>query len=313
MGLQMKIKARIPVGRSRALPLALIAVTCLPALTQTNSRESPSAVAQLVRETVANETSPGGDSVKHMFCDHKTSLQGSQTRLYIETRDAVAGMTIAYSGHPLTPQQLKDEEGRLTGLAENPEQLRRKQKAQNEDSERTLRIIKAFPDAFLFKYDGTEPGSSSVGKEGAELIRLKFWPNPTYRPPSHVEDVLVGMSGFMAIDPAQHRIARIDGALFREVSFGWGILGHLDKGGHFFVEQEDVGDGSWEMSRMKLEFTGKVLLFKNLAIKSDERFTNFRRVPSGTTFAQGVTLLKAEQARLAEGGAESAKAESKSR
>jgi hypothetical protein len=114
------------------------------------------------------------------------------------------------------------------------------------------------------------------------------------------------------IDPAAHRIARIDGTLFREVNFGWGILGHLNKGGHFFVEQQDLGDGSWDVSCMRLDFAGKILLFKNIAIKSDEVFSNFRRVPAGTTFAQGVEMLKTEQAKLAQGGAEPTKAENRS-
>jgi hypothetical protein len=52
-----------------------------------------------------------------------------------------------------------------------------------------------------------------------------------------------------------------------------------------------------------------MLLFKNIAIKSDEIFSNFRRVPPDTTFAQGVEMLKAERAKLAQGGSETAKAE----
>jgi hypothetical protein len=131
-------------------------------------------------------------------------------------------------------------------------------------------------------------------------MRLKFRPDPQYRPPSHVEDVLTGMEGFLLIDPTAKRIARIDGTLFKEVGFGWGILGHLDKGGHFLVEQCDVGDGSWDVSRMVLTFTGKILLFKTLAIKSEEVFSEFKRVPDDTTFARGVEILKQRQARLAQ-------------
>ena len=267
----------------------------------------------LVRATVAQESATANDTaIKHMFRDHKKTPQGSQTRLYVETREAMAGMTVAYNDKPLSPQQMKDEEGRLAGLAGNSEQLRHKQREQKEDADRTLRIVKAFPEAFQFKYDGTEAGTATVGRLGDKLVRLKFWPNPAYRPPSHVEDVLVGMSGTLVVDAAKHRIARIDGTLFKEVSFGWGILGHLDKGGHFFVEQEDLGDGTWEVSCMRLEFAGKILMVKKLAIKSEEVFSNFRRVPDGTTFAQGVEMLKAEQARLAQGGPQTAKAETRS-
>ncbi len=141
------------------------------------------------------------------------------------------------------------------------------------------RIVRAMPDAFVYEYDGMEPGKAGLGKLGSELIRLKFRPNPNYTPPSHTEQVLSGMQGNLLIDSRAYRIARIDGILFKEVGFGWGILGHLDKGGHFLVEQGDVGDGSWDVHRMSLAFTGKVLFFKKIDIKSTEILSDFIPCP----------------------------------
>jgi hypothetical protein len=271
------------------------------------SRSAPDSASpiELVRVAVGNELAAANDSsTKHMFRSRKQAPQGSQTRLYVETRDAMAGMTIAYNDHSLTPEQMRGEEDRLAGLVANPDQLRRKHSVEQQNDERTLRLLKALPDAFLYDYDSGETGTAGLGKEGNRLVRLKFHPNPAYQPPSHVEQLLAGMQGEVLIDPAARRIARIDGTLSKEVAFGWGILGHLDKGGHFLVEQRDVGDGSWQVSRMSLSFTGKILLFKSIAIKSDEVFSDFRRVPSDTTFAQGAEMLKAEQARLAQSHAE---------
>jgi len=256
---------------------------------------------ELVRAAVANEVAAASDnSVKHMFQSRKQYPQGSQTRLYVETREAMAGMTIAYNDQPLTPDQIEGEKTRLAGIAGSPDQLSHKHFQEQETADRTLRIVKALPTAFLYDYDGEETGTADLGKDGSRLVRLKFRPKPGYQPPSRVEQVLEGMQGFVLIDSTARRIARIDGTLFKEVGFGWGILGHLDKGGHFLVEQRDLGDGSWEISHMSLTFTGKVLLFKNIAIKSDEVLSGFRRVPANTTFAQGVEMLKAEEAKLAE-------------
>jgi hypothetical protein len=56
---------------------------------------------------------------------------------------------------------------------------------------------------------------------------------------------------------------------------------------------------------MSLSFTGKILLIKSLAFKTDELFSDFRRVPDDTTFAQGVDMLKAEEAKLAQNQASS--------
>jgi hypothetical protein len=290
------LEAEAPDGREPALS------SPKGARPHTGTAQESASPIEMVRAAVANEVAAANDnSIKHMFRSRKQTPQGSQTRLYVETREAMAGMTIAYNDKPLAPEQMRSEEGRLVGPVGNPEQLKRKQWQQKDEAERTLRIVKALPEAFLYDYDGEEKGATDLGKDGTRLVRLKFRPNPAYRPPSRVEQVLEGMQGFVLIDSAARRIARIDGTLFKEVGFGWGILGHLDKGGHFLIEQRDVGDGSWDISRMSLSFTGKILLFKSIAIKSEEIFSDFRSVPADTTFAQGVEMLKAEEAKLAEG------------
>ncbi len=287
------------------LPAVLSAVStsmnCVAAgMHLSHGSESVPAI-ELVRSAVANEVAAAGDqSNKHSFRSRKQTAHGSETRLYVETSEAMAALTIAYDDKPLAPEQSQGEQIRLAGLVGSPEQLRHKHSQEQETTERTLRIVKALPEAFLYDYDGEERGTSGLGKDGSPLLRLKFRPNPAYQPPTHVEQVLEGMQGIILIDPAARRIARIDGTLFKEVGFGWGILGHLDQGGHFLVEQRDIGDGSWDVSRMSLAFTGKILFFKSLAIKSDEVFTDFQRVPANLTFAQGVEMLKAEQAKLAE-------------
>jgi hypothetical protein len=107
------------------------------------------------------------------------------------------------------------------------------------------------------------------------------------------------MQGFLLIDPVANRIARIDGTLFRDVSFGWGIIGRLDKGGHFVVRQADIGDGSWDLTGMNLKITGKILLFKGISMISEETFSEFHSVPQDLTFAKGVDLLKSEHEKLA--------------
>lgn len=256
--------------------------------------------AQLVRETVAQEIKAASDtSHKHLFRSRKQMARGSQTRLYVETNESMAGMTIAHNDQPLTTQQQKAEQDHLAWLASSPEQLRKKHAREKEDEERTLRVVRALPNAFLYEYDGDETGAPGLGKTGDPLKKLKFTPNPSYSPPTRVEQVLQGMRGYLLVDAAAHRIAVIEGTLFRDVSFGWGIIGHLDKGGHFRVQQADVGDGSWELTAMSLRMTGKILLFRGLSITTDEVFSDFQQVPADLPFSKGVDLLNAEQQKLA--------------
>lgn len=235
-----------------------------------------------------------------MFRDHRETAHGSQTKLVIETSQATAGLLVEMNGKPLTQQQRQAEQARLARLANHPEELQKKQKAERDDANHTTRILRALPYAFLYEPEGGETGRQGLGEPGVALVRLKFHPNPGFEPPSRVEQVLTGMRGYVLIDPEQHRIAMIDGTLMKEVSFGWGILGHLDKGGHFLVQQSEVGNGSWEVTRMDLSFTGKELLFKSISIKSDEVFTDFRPAPANLSFAQAVELLEKQSAELAE-------------
>jgi hypothetical protein len=282
--------------------VALGAVTWFGLLAQ-GTETPPMQPGELVRRAVQNEVKASqNESVNHMFMSRKESGHGSQTKLYCETKDAMAGLAVAYDDKPLTSDQRLAEQSRLDQLMKSPDELQKKRQREKDDAERVARIVRALPDAFLYEYSGSEPSTVDLGKAGDELVRLKFRPNPKYDPPSRTEQVLQGMQGFLLIDSHTQRIARIDGTLFKDVGFGWGILGHLDKGGHFLVEQGDVGDGAWDIRRMSLAFTGKILLLKRIDIKSTEVFSDFRPVPSNLTFAQGVALLKQHEGGLASDG-----------
>ena len=257
--------------------------------------------AELVRKVVQNEIKAANDDTAHfLFRGTKTTPQGSTTRLYVETKEVTAGLVIAYNGKPLTPAQRQQEQARVERFIIHPEELRKKREQERASAEHTMRIVRALPDAFLFEYAGEEPASAGIGRAGEPLVKLKFQPNPRYQPPSHVEEVLTGMQGYVLVDPIRYRLACIDGTLFKEVGFGWGILGHLDRGGRFLVQQQEVGDDFWEISAMTLSFTGKILLVKNLSISSTETFSGFKRVRSDLTFAQALELLKKEESTAAD-------------
>jgi hypothetical protein len=251
--------------------------------------------AELVRQSVQNEMLANGQHF--MFRDERRTQHISETKLIVEAQDATAGIIILQDGHPLNPQQQQAERARLENYVRNPEELNRKRKQEKEDTERTLRIVKALPDAFLYEADGTQEGAVGVGRPGDRLVRLKFRPNPAYDPPTRVEQVLTGMTGTLLVDATEKRIAEINGTLQKGVGFGWGILGHLDSGGRFVVQQADVGNKQWELTRMELAFTGKILLFKKLNIRSSDTFSGFRPVPADLTFAQAVELVEKEAAR----------------
>src|ERR1700722_10506088 len=113
--------------------------------------------AELVRLTVANEVAAANHhEVHHMFHSRRQTPKGSQTRVYVETDQALAEMLIASNDRPLTAEQQQAETNRLAALANHPEQIRKKGAREKEDEDRSLRIVKALPDAFCYEYAGTE-------------------------------------------------------------------------------------------------------------------------------------------------------------
>ena len=106
----------------------------------------------------------------------------------------------------------------------------------------------------------------------------------------------------MYIDGRAKRLVKMDGTLFKEVNFGWGILGKLDPGGKFVIEQADIGDGVWDTTSQVLHFTGKILMIKSLEVESKDTITDFRPVPSQMTTAEALKLLQGDDSVASQNG-----------
>ena len=250
---------------------------------------------ELVRRVVKNEELAEKTGARFIYRLRSENQKGTVTKDLVETKDGLVARVIAINDQPLSDAQRERENQRLQRLVDDEKQRAEKLKRQKEDEARVTQMVRALPDAFLYEYDGTEPGPN-----GLLLLRLKFKPNPKFDPPSRELHVYKGMAGSMLIDPRSERLARIQATLVREVKFGWGIIGHLDEGGSFMVAQSNIGNGVWQTTEMTLNFTGKLLLFKSLKIKSHDTASHFRRVPEQLSFVEGVALLKRQNGQLAE-------------
>ncbi|MGB9103691.1 MAG: hypothetical protein WCC59_02940 [Terriglobales bacterium] len=294
------------LDRRTAFVLRAAAILLLATLTwaaqQPPRPDLPANPADLVRKAVANANTQ--DNTHYMYRLTKKRSEHTETREMIETDQGVIGRLLLIDGKPLSPADRDKEDKRLQRLVNDPQQLAQKQKSQNDDERRTRAMVAALPDAFLYEYAGTKNE-----EPWGELVMLNFKPNPNFDPPQRETAVYKGMRGSMAIAVPANHIAKIEAHLFRDVSFGWGILGRLDQGGQFIVEQKPV-EGSngahWEPSHMVLHFTGKVLIFKTIKINEDETTTNIHPVPDMTA-TQAVDLLKKHDGEIAENNGNGAK------
>ncbi len=203
----------------------------------------------------------------------------------VETPQGVIGRIISIDGKPLSPDQAAKEDARVNRLLD-PDQMRAKEKDQKEDEQRTIKLLRSIPDAFIFTYAGQE-----AAPNGDTLVNITFTPKPDFDPPTREALVFEGMKGTIVVDANALRLAKIDGTLFRDVNIGWGIIGHLDKGGRFIVEQAEVYPKHWDQTHMVLDFTGKALFFKTIRIKEDSTAWDFKPVEK-MSVQQALNFLK---------------------
>ena len=269
--------------RSPRLLVAFLALVALPSFAMSQT-QNPQDAAQLARDVFYNEVQAQlHDQSLWKFREIKEE-DGKQKLLAVcQTRRGDLERLLALNGQPLTARQQASEDLRLRKLAANSELLRQKQKKQREDAEQARNLMKIFPYAFTFQFDGSH---------GA-FTKLKFSPNPKFRPANRAALVFSRMEGSLLLDPRQKRLAEIDGRLTSEIKFGGGILGHLDKGGTFVVKQEDLG-GQWEMTFLDVRMNGKAVFFKTIAVRQKEVYSKFAPLPPDITAQQAADILQKE-------------------
>jgi hypothetical protein len=210
-----------------------------------------------------------------LWCYREAKDVGGKNRVseVCQSKDGEIERLLAVNGRELGPEQLRAEDQRIQKLLKNPKQLKREQKKQQQDAQQARHLLKVFAEAFRFQYEGTE----------GNLVKLSFAPNPSFHARGHPERVFHHMEGSLIVDKQQKRLAEINGRLTSDVKFGGGLLGHLDKGGAFHVKQQDQGSGHWELTIVDVQMSGKALFFKTIAVRENERYTDFRQERDGVS------------------------------
>jgi hypothetical protein len=238
---------------------------------------------ELVRRMVETELRvQEQDHSKWRFISRKEAEGTVTVYEKVQTKDGTLRMAISVNGHSLSPSEEEKEEQRLQQFANDPAAQAKKLKAEREDAEKAKRMFQMFPDAFLYTHDGEENGCTV----------LRFVPNPDFNPPSREAMVFHAMAGKMWIQPKQMRFVKMQASLMDDVKFGWGLLGHLDRGGTMLVEQKEVAPGHWEVVELDLDLKGKIVFFKNLNVQEREKNYRFERLDENIDLAQGVRLLR---------------------
>jgi hypothetical protein len=246
---------------------------------QSNVQLSPAA---LVKAVIHKELdSPALTEIHWKYLLVKEVDGKQQTREVIETKSGSLDHLIATAGKPLSDSQQHDETERILRLSHDPEEQSKLEQTRREDAEQSNRFLQMVPEVFGFEYAGESGG----------LTKLNFKPNPIFQPPSREGKVLHEMAGEIWVDAKQQRLVSIRGQLVNEVKFAGGLLGHLEKGGQFWVKRAEIAAGDWEITELSINMHGKALFFKTISVQQKELHQHFERVPDDLSMTDAVALL----------------------
>jgi hypothetical protein len=262
--------------------IAFAAVLCLLSFT---ARLSPQTASQLIVDACHNEL----HQREHIALWSSRVERRTAGHVYleeeIETGDGPVHKLLAVDGHEPSPSEQQQDDGKLRDLMQNPKARLVLKKRHDEDDKKFGDLLQAMPTAFLF---------DDRGKQG-ENEKLAFRPNPEYIPTTYEEMTLHELSGVVLIDLREKRLSQVSGRLDRQVDFGYGLIGHLDKGGTIEMNRIPVSPGIWKTSSSRIDLNGRFVLFKTIDKKLDETHTDFTPMPPNTTIQQAIVQLSAKE------------------
>jgi hypothetical protein len=226
---------------------------------------------------------------------HRSSPRLTSTKEIVETREGFVARLVEINDRPLSPADEQNEQARLDALLSDPNLQRHRKQGEDQDTGIVMKLLRMLPQAFVYDYAG--PGLGTAGP----VQKFRFRPNHRFNPPDFETQALTAMTGEIWIDPANERVARLEGHLEQDTDYGWGILGKLDKGGWVVIEQASVGGGQWRIARFEMKMTLRIII-KNKSFDTRQEMTGYAPVPSTLNYRQAIQMLRATPAATAQSG-----------
>ncbi|MFL6428193.1 MAG: hypothetical protein ACJ71S_08115, partial [Acidobacteriaceae bacterium] len=204
------------------------------------------------------------------------------TENVVETSDGLLRRLIAEDGKPLSADRATAENRRISALVADPSALRAANADRRADEERLGKLLDVLPKTFLFSADGMQ----------GDCVRIAFRPNPDFSPSTYADRIVHGLAGTILIRMPAERLCGIEGHLVDRVSFGFGLLGHIDPSSHFRVERVPVTATDWKSAHIDVHVDGKVLLLKSISRDQNATHSGATPIPPNLSLAQAAALTQ---------------------
>jgi hypothetical protein len=248
----------------------------------------------LVRDVIYNELHDRERDSHWEYRSESVSSAENLIREQVETDRGPLFRLLAQDGTPLDGAQREREDEQLEQYIRSPGEIASVERAHAEDEARLAGIMELLPEAFLFEYEGAPAG---------DVMQIAFRPDPAFRPSGYEARIVHGLAGTLTVDARLKRMIDMHGVLSERVEFGYGLLGHVEKGGTFEIHRQQVSADHWKTDLVEVHVLGKILMLKTVSKDQREARSDFRPVPRGTTLAEAREMLnqavdRGTQARL---------------
>jgi len=189
-------------------------------------------------------------------------------------------VVLAEFGKQVTPEKYRDELRELEQdlvWALNPEeeqQHQRVEKWKKRTAER-YRAVEAFRNEYEMSWLGTETAQDPAGPR--TLTKLLLDPRPGTDSGSIATELLAASRLTLWVDAETGAVVRLDAELVRDLLFGGGLLGKINKGGRVHIEQLQVAPGIWLPRVTSSQVEGRKLFTHEESVRTVEA-SDFLRV-----------------------------------
>jgi hypothetical protein len=206
----------------------------------------------------------------------------------------IARIALGPDGTPADAAAYKSELEKLLGsltwaATSGKPQREAYEKVAKKQKER-VELIDQTRNAFIFTYLGRETRGNHA------LSKFHLDPNPNYKPTTRSASLFSKVTGTVWLDDASGEMARIEGELTDDISFGL-FLGKLYKGSRFMQERYELVPGIWLPSFSQYDFDARKL-FSSISVHQKTHFSGYRLVGPP---AEAIAIVRAELEKL--GGA----------
>ena len=238
---------------------------------------------ELVKQVVYNELQANQKDHTHWMYRESDTLPSKRTvKLVVETPNGTVSKLILLDGHPLTSQEVAQDEARMESTITDPAVVAKQRKNSAHDDQQSVSLMNMLPNAFIWTYAGESNGE----------ITLDFKPNPAFQPPTYASRIFAAMAGHAVVDAGQKRVKVLSGQMIQTVEFGWGLFGKMDKGGTFRIVRTQESPGIWETTETHVHVQGHMLIFKSINEQEDDLTSDYKKTPPSMTLREAIDKLK---------------------